>query len=92
MRVSVVVAAMIAAAIAYAAVRNRTPQALPLRPNGQLPVLLLLTSLPLMFGDEFSLETGGSPALQALRTRYQLQPISVTDDRELKKGRLLLME
>jgi hypothetical protein len=91
LRVSVVVTALIAAAIAYAAARDRTPEALPLRPPGQRPVLLLLTSLPLMFGDEFSLDPGGSPALEALRTRYQLQPISVTDDQELKTGRLLLM-
>ncbi len=91
LRVFMVVAALIAAAFAYAAVRHRTPDALPPRSPEERPVLLLLTSLPLMFGDQFSLENEQPPALQALRTRYQLQPISVTDDQELKRGRLLLM-
>jgi hypothetical protein len=62
----------------------------PPRPPGERPALLLLTSLPLMFGEEFSLE-GGSPAPKALETRYRVVPISVTDEADLAKGRLLLM-
>ena len=54
-------------------------------------MLLLLTSLPLMFGEDFSLQDSGSPALDALETRYRVVPISVTDPAELAKGRLLLM-
>ena len=61
------------------------------RPPGERPTLLLLTSLPLLFGEDFSLHGGGSPALTALRTRYRVVPISVTDPAELAKGRLLLM-
>jgi hypothetical protein len=57
----------------------------------QRPALLLLTSLPLVFGEDFSLEGGGSPALDALRSRYRVVPISVTDTAELRQGRLLLM-
>src|SRR5690349_18532347 len=55
------------------------------------PKLLLLTSLPLVFGEQFSIEGGGSPALQALQSRYEVLPISVTSPAELAKGPLLLM-
>ncbi|HEX5238940.1 MAG TPA: hypothetical protein VFW39_10825 [Sphingomicrobium sp.] len=53
--------------------------------------MLLLTSLPLMFGEGFSLHDAGSPALKAIQSRYRVVPISVTDPPELAKGRLLLM-
>ena len=55
------------------------------------PTLLLLTSLPLLFGEQFSLDEGGSPVLTALELRYRVIPISVTSDSDLAKGRLLLM-
>ena len=90
-RALVVIAAVLigAAAVAFA-VSNR-PRPLPARPEAQRPVLLLLTSLPLVFGEQFSLQGGGSPALKALQTRYRVVPISVTGDKDLAKGRLLLM-
>ena len=53
--------------------------------------LLLLTSLPLVFGEQFSLEAKGSPVLSALRERYDVAPISVSSTPELAKGDLLLM-
>ena len=65
----------------------RTPQ-LPSRPK---PTLLLLTSLPLVFSEEFSLDAGGSPALEALAKRYKVAPISATSPADLARGRLLLM-
>lgn len=77
-----------AAAITYAV--SRSPEVPAPQPPEQRPKLLLLTSLPLMFGESFSLENG-SPALEALETRYRVVPISVTDTAELTKGRLLLM-
>ena len=77
---------IIAAAMAIA-IGRQTPRATPLADR---PTLLLLTSLPLVFGETFSVD-GGSPALTALQTRYQVVPISVTDDADLAKGRLLLM-
>ena len=55
------------------------------------PTLLLLTSLPLVFGEDFSLDGAGSPALTALREHYRVVPISVASPQELAKGRLLLM-
>jgi hypothetical protein len=84
------VAAAGAAALALAAIR-RAPPPLPPRPPEQRPRLLLLTSLPLLFGEDFSLQGNGSPALNALQSRYHLVPISLADRAELAKGRLLLM-
>lgn len=83
-------AAIAAAALALAAMRGG-PEPLPARPAAQRPVLLLLTSLPLVFGEDFSLEQNGSPALKALETRYRVVPIPVAAPGELAKGRLLLM-
>jgi hypothetical protein len=82
-------AVIVAAAIALiAATRHRE---LPARPPGQRPTLLLLTSLPLVFGEDFSLDQPPSPALKALQDRYRVVPISVTSPADLAKGRLLLM-
>lgn len=83
-------AVIAAAALGVAAIR-REPAPLSPRPAGQRPILLLLTSLPLLFNEDFSLEGGGSPAIKRLETRYRVVPISVTDPPELAKGRLLLM-
>lgn len=61
------------------------------RPERERPQLLLVTSLPLIFGEQFSLEAHGSKALDALETRYKVQPIGVTDAASLEQARLLLM-
>jgi hypothetical protein len=86
----VLAAALAAAAFAFAT-SGRSPEPLPPRPADERPALLLLTSLPLVFSEDFSLQGSGSPALQRLETRYRVIPISVSDDADLKKGRLLLM-
>lgn len=79
-----------AAALTVGAIRH--PPASPsARPAAQRPPLLLLTSLPLLFNEGFSLQGSGSRALSALQTRYRVVPISVADAEELAKGRLLLM-
>jgi len=88
---ALVVAVTLAAIAALAFAELRGPTALPPRPDAQKPPLLLLTSLPLLFGEDFSLEQSAAPALTALRARYRVVPISVTDPAELAKGRLLLM-
>ena len=91
-RALAVVALAILVALALYAVLPRTgPKPLPPRPANQRPTLLLLTSLPLVFGEDFSLQHNGSPALSALATRYRVVPISVADAAELRKGDLLLM-
>jgi hypothetical protein len=73
--------------IALVAVRRTI---VPGRP-AQRPTLLLLTSLPLVFNEDFAITGGGSPALKRLQSRYRVVPISVTDGAELAKGGLLLM-
>ena len=91
-RVPFIVATVAIAAIALATPFWRDqPEHVPPRPAAERPTLLLLTSLPLVFGEDFSLDQSGSPALKALETRYRVVPISVTDPAELAKGRLLLM-
>lgn len=78
-----------AAAIAFALV-PREPKPRSPRAAGERPELLLLTSLPLVFNEQFSLQ-GGSPALEVLQARYGVRPISTTSRKELVGARLLLM-
>lgn len=61
------------------------------RPQAERPPLMLLTTLPLLFPEEFSLEGGGSEALTALETRYRVVPIGTTDAATLRQAKLLLM-
>lgn len=61
------------------------------RPSAERPALALVTSLPLLFGESFGLEGGGSPALTRLEQRYKVQPIGVADAASLKGQKLLLM-
>ena len=81
-------AAAIAAIFALHGIRARP---LAPRPEKDRPTLLLLTSLPIVFGDGYSLSAPGSPALKALQTRYRVVPISVSSPEELGRGTLLLM-
>lgn len=57
----------------------------------QRPPLALLTSLPILFSEQFSLNTPSSPLRKRLEADYQLQPIGVTDAQSLKGQRLLFM-
>jgi len=86
-----VAAAILVLAVLAIVLTARSAKPLPPRPASARPTLLLLTSLPLMFGEDFSLQQNGSPALAALQTRYRVVPISVADPSELAKGKLLLM-
>ena len=90
-RALLVLAGAVIAALVVAALSFGGPAPLPPRPPSQRPTLLLLTSLPLVFGEDFSLQGNGSPALKALQTRYRVVPISVADPPELGQGKLLLM-
>lgn len=60
-------------------------------PRDSKPELLLLTSLPLVFSEDFSLDQKGSAMLAALRSRYRVVPIDVTDPKALAKAPLLMM-
>ena len=79
---------MAVALMASAAACTRAQNPEPTKPQHKL---LLLTSLPLVFGEQFSLEAKGSPVLTALRQRYDVVPISVSSTPELAEGDLLLM-
>ena len=86
------IAAVIVALIVFAAVAfGRQHAAVEARPEGQRAKLMLLTSLPLLFGDEFGLQNGGSSALRALETGYTVVPINSANRRELAQAKLLLM-
>jgi hypothetical protein len=87
------VALAVAALVAIAAVLLwvRPPAAPPPRAEAERPPLMLVTSLPLLFGERLSLDDNGSPALAALERRYRIVPIGVTDAPSLANGRLLLM-
>jgi hypothetical protein len=78
-----------AAALAFVP-RGRQADAPP-RAEGQKPTLMVLTTLPLLFPEEFTLEGGGSKALTALETRYRVVPIGTTDAASLNQARILLL-
>ena len=91
-RAVLLIAALLIGAAAVALTMRGPPNPpAPQVATGSKSSLLLLTSLPLVFGEQFSLEGGGSPALAALEQRYRVIPISVTSGTDLAKGRLLLM-
>ena len=76
--------------VAALAVRERDPSIAVRAPEERL-TLALLTSLPLVFGEGFNLEGGGSPALTRLEERYNVVPIGVADAASLSSQKLLLM-
>lgn len=88
--VAAIVLAALAGAVVLALWLGGGSQLQP-RAANERPRLLLVTSLPLIFPEEFTLEGGGSKALAALETRYTVLPIGTTDAQALKQGRLLLM-
>jgi hypothetical protein len=91
LRALAIVAALLIGTAITVAVIGRQPRALPPRPPNDRPALLLLTSLPIVFGEQFSLGDGGSPALTALSKRYRVLPIGVASGAELARAHLLLM-
>ena len=82
---------LIAALVLGIALHASRPKIERAKPPAARHTLLLLTSLPLVFGEGFDLSSAGSPALKALQTRYRVAPISVSSPGELAHGRLLLM-
>lgn len=88
---SLIIAVLAIALAALIVARPSGPQLLPERTSPSRPELLLITSLPLIFSEQFSLRDSGSPALRALQNRYRVAPIGVADEQDLAKARLLLM-
>lgn len=64
---------------------------MPQRASGERPELMLLTSLPIVFSEGFTLDAPQAPVLGALRSRYRVRPISTADATSLGRGGLLLM-
>ena len=55
------------------------------------PPLLLLTSLPVLFAEDFTLDAPESPLRDALQARFTVRPIPLADADNLRGQQLLLM-
>jgi hypothetical protein len=55
------------------------------------PRLLLLTSLPIVFPEGFTLKGSKSPVLEKLEESFRVYPISIADRASLRGSKLLLM-
>ncbi|HEU5482718.1 MAG TPA: hypothetical protein VFU80_06490 [Sphingomicrobium sp.] len=84
-------ALLVVSAAAIGVVLRERSAPLPAPPPGERPELLLLTSLPIVFPEGFTLEDAGSPVLVALESRYDVVPLSTADGRSLSGHNLLLM-
>ena len=82
MRQSGILAALLLAALSGCA-RGAVPR--------DKPELLLITALPIVNGEKFALEAGGSPALTRLEQDFRDRPIGISDAASLRGGTLLLM-
>lgn len=60
-------------------------------PAAQQPRLLLLTSLPILFGEGFELDPNPSPLIAALGRSHEVTAIDTTAPAALARGRVLLM-
>ena len=78
-------ARLAAAFLLLASCREATPARAP---DKAKPELYLLTSLPLLWSENFGLDQPGSPALEALDGAYQVRPIDLPS--QLPEGGLLL--
>lgn len=85
---ALLVTALIATALSI--VSTDRPATVAARPVNQRPTLMLLTSLPIVFGEKFGLGETGSEVLSRLESRYKVRPISVADAASLRGTRLLL--
>ena len=57
----------------------------------QKPRLALISSLPLLFGEQFGLDTPRPPAMETIEARYTIIPLAVADAASLKGFSQLLM-
>ena len=61
------------------------------RPPAEQPRLALLSSLPLLFGEEFALDLPKVPAISRIEQTYSITPISIADTASLEGQTRLLM-
>ncbi len=87
----IALALMAASAGGVLVMRSGPPAARSEAGIAQRPALAVLTSLPLLFGEKFSLEATGSPTLKRLETRYRIVPVAIADAKSLRGQQLLLM-
>ena len=80
-------ALVVLAGAAALALTARTQEA----PEEKEP-LALLTSLPIVLGEDFSLKSAGSPALTALSARFEVKPISTAGVKDLPRSLLLMAQ
>src|ERR1044072_4988625 len=81
----------LAGAAAFAIAHSDGGETLKPRAALERPALMLVTTLPIVFPEEFTLDAKGSKALAALETRYRVVPIGTTGARPLGQGKLLLL-
>lgn len=79
------------AVIASIAVVDRNRRPLPERPDHSKPALALLTSLPLVFGEAFRLDTPRAASVVRLERRYRVETIAVADAASLAGKEMLFM-
>ncbi len=60
-------------------------------PRAERPRLALLTSLPLLFGEQFALDTPEVAAVTRIERSFTIAPIATADAASLKQQTLLLM-
>ena len=84
-------ALLILGAAALAITRSGHSAAIPPRAASDRPALMVVTTLPILFPEEFTLQARTSKALGALESRYNIVPIGTTDEPSLDQARLLLM-
>ena len=89
-RRTAVVALLAAIAVAGSAIALKPAPPVSATPEAK-PTLLLLTSLPILFGEGFELDTEPSPVLARLERDYRVEPIAAAEPSGLAKGRVLLM-
>lgn len=82
---------IVLAAVALGMGLRQRSGSMPVRAAGERPELMLLTSLPIAFSEAFTLDAPQSPVLGALRSRYEVRPISTADLKSLGRDGLLLM-
>lgn len=82
---------IVLAAVALGMGLREQSGSMPVRPSVERAELLLLTSLPIVFSERFTLDAPQSPVLGALESRYRVRPISTADLKSLGGGKLLLM-
>ena len=84
-----VLVALLGAAALLAGHRKAEP--LAARPPAARPQLLMLTSLPLLFPEGFSLSGKQALVMKRLEQRYAIKPIALADADSLSGARLLFM-